>query len=455
MGQVGTENTIMNLGSSFKTSVNSSSNVGKKQAQEKFSRSLEKAKASNKTEVSSSNDEKESVVSSKKDKAKDDKTEVKTTLDSSKKKNTQAEKDITTQSEWNNIDNEQLNSKGSEELNIEKGIDAQMLAMISDVLQIPVEEIQSQLEEMGMNIQELLTEEGFGKLINQVLAQGDMNALLSGEIDIQKVTQLFEDLNEFKKQMPLVQDKLIDEGKVENSLEHISVEESILAEQIEPNEQEVIQEQFGIQALDSREVKSREGISRFQVENEEEHQLSFVNNEESVERNDLGMNIPIRNFTTTMFTQSFESQPGVITEATVTKQIVNGKSFIEQVDVKVLSQTKEINIALSPRELGNMNVKIVEQHGMMVAEIKVDNEKAKDFILNEINDLRNSLEEQGLNVADVKVDIRQDNHETQMQQERQKSSRRIQEILASFDEEEEEETIEPLMSSNSEVDYMV
>ena len=68
--------------------------------------------------------------------------------------------------------------------------------------------------------------------------------------------------------------------------------------------------------------------------------------------------------------------------------------------------------------------------------------------------MRNSLEEQGLNVADVKVDIRQDNHQTQMQQERQKSSKRIQEILASF-EEEEEEIIEPLISSDSEVDYMV
>ena len=101
-----------------------------------------------------------------------------------------------------------------------------------------------------------------------------------------------------------------------------------------------------------------------------------------------------------------------------------------------------------------MNIKIVEDHGTMVAEIKVDNQKAKDFILNEIGELKNSLEDQGLNVADVKVDIRQDNHEAQMQQERQKSSKRIQEILASFDEDEEEMT-EPLISSESEVDYMV
>ena len=93
-------------------------------------------------------------------------------------------------------------------------------------------------------------------------------------------------------------------------------------------------------------------------------------------------------------------------------------------------------------------LKDLEDSGLFI------NEKAKDFILNEINELKSSLEDQGLNVADVKVDIRQDNHETQMQQERQKSSKRIQEILASFDE-EEEEMVEPLISSDSEVDYMV
>ena len=105
-----------------------------------------------------------------------------------------------------------------------------------------------------------------------------------------------------------------------------------------------------------------------------------------------------------------------------------------------------------------MNIKIVENNGAMVAEIKVDNEKAKEFILNNIHELKDNLEEQGLNVADVKVDIKQDNRQSQMEQERQKSSKRIQEIIskhlndATLEEVEDNET--PILS-DSEVDYMV
>ena len=180
-------------------------------------------------------------------------------------------------------------------------------------------------------------------------------------------------------------------------------------------------------------------------------------NEEEQSTSDLGITVPIHHFTTTTFTQTFETEAGLVTQTT-TKQVVNGKAFIEQVDFKVLSQTKEITVSLSPKELGNMNIKIVEHNGAMVAEIKVENEKAKEFILNEINELKESLEEQGLNVTDVKVDIRQDNHQAQMEQERQKSSKRIQEIISKHLNEEEledEEIKENQILSDSEIDYMV
>ena len=56
-----------------------------------------------------------------------------------------------------------------------------------------------------------------------------------------------------------------------------------------------------------------------------------------------------------------------------------------------------------------------------------------------------------------KVDIRQENHESQMQQGRQKSSKRIQEIINKQLSEEvlEQETDSGSVLSDSEVDYMV
>ena len=450
MSQVNLENTMMNIGSSFKGASNTSNSLGAKRTQEKFTTSLEKAKASNNTQTDNRASKKDDASVDKKSVSSKDELKAKSKLETSKEDMIQDTKNEALSSKMNDLEDEVVSDKDN--------IDSQLLAMISEALQIPVDEIQSQLEEMGMTVQDLLSEEGFGQFVNQVLAQGDTNALLTGEVDVQKVSKLFDDLKELNEQLLSIQDKPMVDEKVNNLLNEMPIDEIPIDEvtnnvQAEPIAHQIEQTGVGIQSLENSEVKPQGETSRYAVETEEEPELSFTTNESS-EGNDLGINIPIHNFTTTTFTQSFVAEPGVVAETTVTKQLVNGKSFIEQVDFKVLSQTKEINIALSPKELGNMNVKIVEEHGVMMAEIKVDNEKAKDFILNEIQELKNSLEDQGLNVADVKVDIRQDNHQTQMQQERQKSSKRIQEILASF-EEEEEEIIEPLISSDSEVDYMV
>lgn len=446
MSQVSIENTIMNIGSGFKETSNTSNSFGAKKTQEKFTTSLEKAKAANNTQKDDKTSKKEDRAIDPKATSSSDKLKAKTQLETSKKDTIQDTENATLSAKVDELEDEVVNDKGN--------IDSQLLMMMSEVLQIPIDEIQSQLEEMGMTVQDLLSEEGFGQFVAQILTQGDTNALLSGEIDVQKVSKLFEDLKALNEELLSIQDKPVVDKKVNPVLEETPIIEEVTSEtQVEITPSQAEQTEIGIVALDKSEVKPQEVPSRYKTEAKEESQLSFAMHESS-EANDLGINIPIHNFTTTTFTQSFASEPGVVAEATITKQLVNGKTLIEQVDFKVLSQTKEINIALSPKELGNMNVKIVEDHGVMVAEIKVDNQKAKDFILNEIGELKNSLEDQGLNVADVKVDIRQDNHEAQMQQERQKSSKRIQEILASFDEEEEEMT-QPLISSDSEVDYMV
>lgn len=452
MSQVSIENTIMNIGSGFKETSNTSNSFGAKKTQEKFTTSLEKAKAVNNTQKDDKTSKKEDRAIDQKATSSSDKLKAKTQLETSKKDTIQDTENTALSAKVDELEDEVVNDKGD--------IDSQLLMIMSEVLQIPIDEIQSQLEEMGMTVQDLLSEEGFGQFVGQILTQGDTNALLSGEIDVQKVSKLFEDLKALNEELLSTQDKPMVDKKVNPVLEETPIIEEVTSEtqgEITPSQAEQTEQtEMGIVALDKNEVKPQEVSSRYRAGEKEEPELSFATHESS-ETNDLGIgiNIPIHNFTTTTFTQSFASEPGVVAEATITKQLVNGKTLIEQVDFKVLSQTKEINIALSPKELGNMNIKIVEDHGTMVAEIKVDNQKAKDFILNEIGELKNSLEDQGLNVVDVKVDIRQDNHEAQMQQERQKSSKRIQEILASFDEEEEEEMTEPLISSDSEVDYMV
>ena len=460
MNQMGIASPLINLGSQNtqtqkggNTYSMSTSNVYASKNQ--FSQKLSKAKeVSDKGEVNRSDKKADRSLKSSADANKDkviDKGKVKEKVkDSIKVDNS---KSIGKEEEI--LPKEEVTLEEYEE--IINSIEDQMLQLICEALNIPLEEVTSQLEQMNLSVQDLLSEENFGTFINQMVSEGDVNALLTGEVDIQQMSTLFTELQELGTQMPIKPEiPLAHEFIKEEAQEKITVnpvQDEIPVEMNVPDEQhEMLVSQFdeSVQLDDFR----KERYHSLETLTDELADVgSFV--EHTSQTSELGMTIPIHNFTTTTFTQNFQDQSGVMTQTTVMKQVVNGKAFIEQVDFKVLGQTKELNVALSPKELGNMNIKIVEQHGTMIAEIKVDNEKAKEFILNEIGELKDSLEEQGLNVADVKVDIRQDNHEAQMQQERQKSSKRIQEILATFEEEETEEVSETPILSDSEVDYMV
>lgn len=469
MGQISNSMTITNAFTNMQNAmVNTSTSVGNSSSVNAFSQSLSNAKETTssskisstqkeritssqntkqtlKSDTKSANDEvtakenngateQKDVVASKKDSKATEKN-----ADASKNKKTEESQQV-----------QQTDTAGTEE-DEAVVIDEQILAIVSQALQIPIEDIKMQLDDLGLQVQDLLTEDGFSQFVNQMFGEGSMENLLSSDVDIKSITQLFNDLKNFKETFNVV-----------NQQEVITIQEGVLEQVQAPVEEEqVILPQPQSQSAEEvvvTELATTQGEENHNLIDEMEEATSVVGvtTEGEVDSEGLGITVPIHNFTTTSFTQSFETEAGVMTQTTTTKQAVNGKAFIEQVDFKMIAQTKEINVSLSPKELGNLNIKIVENNGAMVAEIKVDNNKAKEFILSEIQELKDSLSEQGLNVTDVKVDIRQDNHQSQMEQERQKSSKRIQEIISKHLGEDTEELEEKTpIPSNSEVDYMV
>lgn len=343
---------------------------------------------------------------------------------SSKKTNTKPEKTNTDKKE----------SELSEEIDT-NDVDEQILMLVSQSLNMSIEEVTQLLSKLGMEIQDLLNQESFGMFVTGALGVDNMELLLTKSSDLSKVTQLFEYLTQLRGSMS--------QGE---GLGH-------LQEQISTLENEVIQTVQKIPTV--MDTASGVKADKEHLIEDSKNQLSFLAESETT-TNGVGEQIPVHNFTSSQFVKHFQTGNGTMMQTITSKVSVSGEAFIEQIDFKVIGQTKELSVQLSPKELGQLNIKIVEQNGSLIAEIKVDNEKAKDFILNEIHLLKEKLEGEGLNVSDVKVDIRQDQRQSQMEQERQKSSKRIQEIISKhFGEVEEEEESPAPTLTESEVDYMV
>lgn len=439
MGQIGLGTIFMNAQvANVDTNYTSSRKAIEPSKERSFSKELDKAKTSQ-----SGNQDKNET-----DKIKDDKgNEV-----------VQKTKDEVTKSEP--VNKEKVESKPEDELENSKDkgeIDEKILSLLSQVLNVTTDQLKELLNQMGYAPSDLLKQEMFGKFVSEVYTQIKGENLLMVEDGVKDISQLFDQLQVMCSETkiegtPLDLQKQMDvKTNIEKTEQSLTTIQS-LYEVEDENDIEVTQKTQVQSVVQNMNTKT---VTQLQTPEEQSNVLNnSVLNE--LGKVDLGIVVPIQNFSSTVYSQLWQPEgTGTSQQVAQTPQLIE-TDIIDQIDFKTLGMTKEIHLQLSPKELGELSIKLIEENSNIVAQIKVDNEKAKAFLINEMNSLKTALEERGLTVTDVRVDIKQDTHQSQMEQEKQKSSKRIQEIIAKHMEAfEEEEEIRPEKISDSEVDYMV
>lgn len=279
----------------------------------------------------------------------------------------------------NKIDAEQIKK-------LDKKAEDEIMNLLLQFFNMPQEEMQQHLKDLGLEVDDLMKEEEFSRFIGGTSLQEDANDMLSDKLE--GISKLFEEIKNMK-------------AEDEQILNNIS-------------------------------SSSEEGISLQGV--------SF--------------NLPGSHFTSA-YTQDFR-QENKVAAAMIMTAANDEQSLVEQIDYKVIDKMNEIIVRLKPKELGELSIKVTEVSGIVAAEIRVDNEKAEELVTNDIDLLKESLKQQGISISEVKVEIRQPKEQSQMQQERQKSSKRIQEIISKHLSDEGDEIEEVIAASgDSEVDYIV
>ncbi|ONI46153.1 hypothetical protein AN642_00835 [Epulopiscium sp. SCG-B10WGA-EpuloA2] len=103
--------------------------------------------------------------------------------------------------------------------------------------------------------------------------------------------------------------------------------------------------------------------------------------------------------------------------------------IIDKIQVVTLTDGSQITVDLDPRELGRLSLTVTENSGIVKADIKVESEKVKEMVLEQLDSLKQSLEEKGVTISEFSVDVRDQGFNSQMEQGKSKSQRRIQELL--------------------------
>ena len=145
------------------------------------------------------------------------------------------------------------------------------------------------------------------------------------------------------------------------------------------------------------------------------------------------------------------------------------EQVIETIKVTVTADTSEMSIQLNPENLGKVNLSVVAKEGHITAQFVTENEMAKHALEAQIQQLKETLTEQGLKVDKVEVSVSdfsfqqggQASAEEQKENQRNEHAKQVHRSLNLADindisdlTEEEELAVKIMRSNGGQVDYI-
>ena len=363
--------------------------------------------------------------------------------------------------------NKAVDLKSLDEAETIKAAENMILSLLNSVLQMPIEEIQQILDEMNITPTDLLNKDTFKEFLTYAYPGYDENQLLFNAEQLKDVSKLFsklEQINAFVQgdtdHLVVVENLLADDQVVKTTTTQIDLSAPKPQQDISPEVNSAVDPKLFTQMLQGKEVSVQQDTKGAAFDEmipegnlSDEGLLNF-------REMGLGINIPIQAFNSTVGSKLWDTQANQTEVSQFLKNNPLADQILNKLDITSLGSHKEITMELTPKDLGNLSIKLVENNGVLVANIRVESEKTKELLLSEIKQLEQMLGKQGLEVSEVKVDVRQNPHQSQMEQQKQKSSRRIQEIIdrhLANDQEESSLQVDEATGEwiETEVDYMV
>lgn len=144
------------------------------------------------------------------------------------------------------------------------------------------------------------------------------------------------------------------------------------------------------------------------------------------------------------------------------------EQVVEQIKVTVTADTSEMTMQLNPENLGKVNLSIVAKEGHITAQFVTETEVARQALESQLQQLRDTLGEQGLKVDKVEVSVsdfsfaqqNNTNAEEQKEQQRNEHAKQVHRNLnlSSLEEitdmtEEEELAVKIMRSNGNQIDF--
>lgn len=398
------------------------------------------------SESTKSTNEKEPVKASGTD---DNKTQPSVTEDKAKKADAKVVGDKVSETD--------VETDVSEEVMKEAGeLAAEMMMVIQNVLNVPIEDIQSTLESLDMQPLDLLNPNNMTKVV--LALQGtDETALITDEalfgeakLLTEKSTEL---LNQIAEKFEVSPEKVI--GQIEEmKMPHMQKEDPVVILETSHTEQTQISQNTNLVEPLKEEAGTKQDTSK-----------QSTSHNEQKGNNEFNFSQTIVNQLKDAVTKVMDTKP--MSYTTSTESIMNQVN--EMLKVTMKEDITEMELSLHPASLGNVRVQVAAKDGVITASFTTQNEIVKAALESQIMVLKDNLSEQGIKVEAVEVmvsshaferNLNEEGEHTSSQSEGKKKTARkinLNQLTDSLEEEQleqEDRIVADMMRKNgNSVDY--
>ena len=289
---------------------------------------------------------------------------------------------------------------------------ADMIQQTADMLGISVEELQTVMDDMGMEALDILQPAKLSALFVQVSGAEDSYALVTDG-------DLYGDYQSLMKQLDAVLqesgEKLaVDNTKIQNLLGKLS-EQSVV--QKESFVEEVVQEdrdpEVSVETLAQNTVNE---VKETDVSDRDSGQKGKGSDKEQTGKEEAG-NIFLQNVKEEVFRPEIQQTAEMSAAAeTDTENIM--RQIMDYMKIQLKADTTNLEMQLHPASLGTVQVQIASKAGAVTASFIAQNEAVKAALESQMVQLTQRFEEQGVKVEAIEVTVQTHEFERNLDQGR-------------------------------------
>ena len=324
----------------------------------------------------------------------------------------------------------------------------QAAASVAAILQVPVEAVLDWLAQLDMTAEDLLDPQNVTKLLQLALDAETPAQLLTDS----QFPEMFKAINE-------AMAELLQEAEVQVTIaaasDGVRAQTTLLAEteglQVVVEDGEVIvTDQFAPDEFENEENASQNSSANPRQATAQTSEATTIQPTAAAdvlptEAPDILPNQPQITPAMINMANAKVAVEAAIQQAT-TPTNINPADVIDQImnQVKITSSGgnfSEMRMTLSPESLGDIVLRVMTQNGIVTAMFEAENQRVKETLEASFNQLRDALQDQGIQFSELSVSVRQEGNErmNQFEYARQAARRRMERLNRIGEAEEVEE----------------